>query len=280
MYQLSYSSSQKLNSCERKLFYYKKDYEVDPTIDQDTTALVLGKSFHYVLEKSMHKKPEDIMRLLRECVTTEKLPEESMGLVHAMVLAYLRVRKKTNLECVAVEHKLENENFLGYVDAIMVDPSGGWWISDLKTAAGLNQILPARLSRDTQLNLYAYFKRYIALDLDLDVKKFMGCIYSVTTKSKAKQRGDEEYVDYVKRLLKLVKSYEYRIPESLLSPKDFYRDHMFRQSIAEQILRGEREARPNFGECDKWFRPCEYWHHCHGGTFAEKIVELERIESE
>lgn len=276
---LSYSSANLLRNCERRYYYYKvKEAQPDKDFNPDSSALVIGKAFHHVLEMSKHEKPKKIGNLLEECVQQFNLEETQAPLVHAMVLKYLRLHKTTNLECVACEYQIQDDVVNGFIDVIFKEKdSDNWWICDLKTSARLSNTLLPRLAQDRQLNLYAYFKDQVAKEFNLDPDKFMGCRYRVTTKSSAKIRANENYSDFVMRVADLVKSYDIIIPYSKMTPISIYKEHeeLWKKSLS--LRKGEVPS-ANYGYCDSYFKPCPYWSKCHGECFTDLNDSLEVIQ--
>lgn len=280
--QLSYSSMTLLKGCEQRYVHYKVlDTPVDSDCEVDQLSFIVGTSFHAILEWSEHQKPEKIGADLEKCVKDFNLPEDQVGLVHAMVLKYLRLHRKSNLECVKCEYQISNKSTIGYVDVIFKEKdSGKWWICDLKTAKTFWSTLPAKLPKDRQLNLYGYYYKHIAKDLGLDHHLFQGCRYRVTTKSSAKQRQYESYVEYVKRITdNNIKSYDVIIPKEKLSLQEVFNEHksLHRRSLA---LRKGSEPTRNYGYCDTYFKPCPYFSQCHGDLFSNKSEDLEILKEE
>lgn len=274
--QLSHSSAALLRTCEQRFYFYKTNEPKDSDYEEDASYLTLGSSFHYILEQTKHTKPDKISILLDHCVKELKLREQDVALVHAMVLKYLRLHKKTELECVACEVEIETDSFIGYVDAVMAD-STGWWIVDLKTSSRFSPSILPRLKLDPQLNLYAYHADLLANKLNLDVKNFLGCRYRVTTKSIAKQRKDESYVDFVTRLIDLVSSYDIVVPVEKMKPKQVYQDHTFFRNHGIKIL-SHGQGNKNLEACNNFFKPCPYFSKCHGEEFSKNDCGLEIFE--
>lgn len=274
---LSYSSANLLRNCEQKYHHYKvSKYEKDTDIDRDESHFHIGTSFHYILEISGHKKPENITKDLEYCVQEIGLKEDDIGLVHALVLQYLRLRKLDDFETVACEHKIDDENVVGYIDLVEKRPNGEWCISDLKTAATFYENKIAELARDRQLNLYGSYYKSIAEAYDLDPDKFIGCRYLVASKSKARQQKRENYSEYVMRMVdkKLVRAYAIFIPKELMTLETVKSEHLDLYKRSLELREGEA-PRKNFTYCMSYFRPCEFWSKCHGGNHSEvdsKIV--------
>jgi hypothetical protein len=128
--------------------------------------------------------------------------------------------------------------------------------------------LRARLRRNRQLNLYAYFAKDIASQFNLKFEDFGGCIYSVTTKSSAKKRDNEEEVDFVKRLMAVTRTENFFIDIKDMAPKEIYEDHMglHKRSL---LLRGGELPRKNLDYCFQYFSPCPYFSRCHGSLFTQ-----------
>lgn len=270
---LSYSSANLLRNCEQKYDYYKvKKTEADSDSNRDNSHFDIGTAFHYVNEMSMHKKPEKIGPLLEYCVQEIGLKEESVGLVHAMLIQYWRLREKQDFEAVACEYKIDDKNVIGYVDLIEKRPDGSWTISDLKTAASFYDSKIPELANDRQLNLYGSYYKKIAKEYGLDPDKFLGCRYLVTTKSKAVQQKKESYTQYVMRLVekKSVKSTSVFIPKELMNYEGAKKEHLELYKRSMQIRDGKgAKAKKNYTYCQAFFRPCQYFSQCHNMTFSE-----------
>lgn len=277
---LSYSSASLMRGCEQRYYYYKvAKIDIDPDASKDSAAFNVGKAFHYILEESKHVKPAKMGPLLEDCVKYFNLQENEIGLVHAMVLKYLRLRSKQNMRCVGCEYVIKSDLTVGFVDLIEEDlDTGLWWISDMKTAKTFYPTTVSRLPMDRQLNLYTNYMEQIAEAYGLDPKKFGGCRYKVTTKSSAKQRKNESYNEYVMRLVdSYIKSYDIIVPKEKLNPKSVMAEH---KRLHKRSLKLREGAKPtqNFGYCESYFKPCEYWSNCHGKCFSDMKVDLEVIE--
>lgn len=277
--QLSYSSANLLKNCSQKYFWYKvAGVAKDPDSEDNMEAFNVGKAFHHVLEMNMHTS-ENLVGLLEEAVTTFEVPE-AQAMLHAMLLRYLQVHKKSGLKAIHCELGLQNPEFIGYIDVILADDEGNWWISDLKTARRFAETTLARLKLDVQLNLYTSFADNIAEQLELDVNKFQGCRYRVTTKSSLKQKKTESYKEFVLRCADSIKSYDVIIPIEEMAPAITMYEHEELQKHAVALFKGEVEPKKNFTYCESFFRPCEYWSRCYGKTFTELKNDLQVITSD
>jgi len=270
---LSYSSANLLRNCEQKYVYYKVDkVEKDDDSNVDNSHFNLGTSFHLINEIGLHKKPKNVMALLEKCVQEEGLREEDVGLLHAMLLQYWRLREGDDFETVACEYKIEDDKVIGYVDLIEKRPNGDWVLSDLKTAATFYKTKIPELPRDRQLCLYSSYYKEIAKEYNLDPEKFIGCRYLVTTKSKAKQKKTESYKDFVMRLVesKSVKSHDIFIKKELLDLWGAREEHLELYEKSMKLRRGEKPTR-NYTYCMAYFRPCDYFSQCRGETYSEYL---------
>lgn len=278
---LSYSSANLLRNCEQKYHHYKvtkKDVDSDAGA-RDNSHFAIGTSFHYVNEISMHTKPAKVIELLEKCVQDEGLNEDDVGLVHAMLIQYWRLRSKGEFHAVACEYKIDDKSVVGYVDLIEQTKDGYWTISDLKTAASFYESKIPELPRDRQLNLYGSYAKEIAKAHNLDIDKFLGCRYLVTTKSKAKQQKKESYKEYVMRMVdkKLVRSYAIFIPKELMDYSGAKEEHMKLYKRSIQLRKGTAEPKKNYTYCNSFFRPCEYFSQCHGMTATEYMENKQII---
>ena len=273
---LSHSSANLLLSCEQKYYHHKiARTSADPDYE-DGDALVVGKAFHHVLEVTNHKKPKSIRDHLEKY---EPLPDHYYNLVHAMLIKAYRIQKLIGLEVVACEVELATEQFLGYVDAIMKEKNGNWWIVDFKTAATFNYNTANLLHRDPQMSLYAFYRHLLAEIVGLDPDKFQGTRWRVVTKSKAKQRGDESDADFVKRLVdKSIKAFDIPIPYNMEAVAERGFLHSRLVTRAKKLADGDATPIKNYGNCFAYFKPCKFFSQCHGQTFSEiespDIVEI------
>ena len=276
---LSYSSQSLLTNCQQRYVYYKIDKaEKDKDASsRDQSHFAIGTAFHYILEMGMHKKPENIGELLEHCIQNEGLKEEYAGLVHGMVLQYLRLREGSGWEAVAVEHVIRDDKVIGFIDLVEKREDGSWCISDMKTAASFYPTKIAELPSNVQLNLYAGFAEQIAEDYDLDINKFLGCRYLVTTKSKAVQQAKESYNEYVMRLVnkKHVKSHNIFIPKELMRIEATREEFLANHELSLELRKGATPTK-NYTYCNAFFKGCEYFSKCHGMEYSE-FLETNQI---
>jgi hypothetical protein len=273
---LSYSSGTLLKNCSMKYYHYKvAGVAKDPDSEDNSDAFNIGKAFHWVLEENNHTE-DNLVDLLEKAVKNFNV-EDSMGMLHAMLLRYLKLHKKSGLVVKKCELGLQNDIFEGYIDAIMTEEDGTWWVVDLKTARIAAETTFARLKTDTQLNLYCSFADDIALLLGLDRGKFGGARYRVTTKSVLKKKANESYFDHVMRTAKNIKSYDIIIPVSEMNPEQAYKDHELLHSRSMDLRHDVLKPEKNLSYCDSFFKPCEYWSRCHGDTFTNCKGALQMI---
>lgn len=266
MLPLSYSSSSLLINCEERYAHYKiKKTPIDSDASRDTSAFSLGSAFHKVLEDTMHTRL-DIDKNVTEACREHKVMEKS--LVKAMVEVYLDMHELSGLECVFCEMEIKDQYLIGYIDAVLKDITGKWWITDLKTASRFSTDNANRLPRDTQLNLYAHFAPRVAEALDLDLDKFSGVRYRTTTKAKLKQKKTESTEEYVERLKSGITSYDISIPKENMDVEGTWERHISNFNRAKELFEGATPKR-NLTYCSSYFRPCEYWSQCHGVNFTE-----------
>ena len=275
---LSYSSANLLKNCQNRYYHYKVlGTKPDSDFNPDKSSLVIGTSFHYILEESKHQKPEKIGNMLEHCISAFNLAEEDAPLVHAMVLKYLRLHKKTNLECVACEYQIQDPTVIGFIDVIFKEKdSDTWWIVDLKTAARMSPTLLPKLPQDRQLNLYSYFYRQIATDLGLNPEAFAGCRYRLTTKSTAKMKAKENYEEFVLRLAEAVTSYDIIIPKEKMNLEVAMSEYLDLFDLSMRLRKGQKPT-CNFTYCDSYFSPCPYFSQCHKANFTDLKDALEII---
>jgi hypothetical protein len=281
---ISYSSSNTFQGCQRK-FYYQKVAKVTPDSDRedDGKALRLGKAFHQALELCKHDKKAKSNDIFKKAFNDNLVDNRNeQGLVVAMVNKYLEFHSRTNLKVVGIELEVGDRiNYIGYVDVILADDNGNWWIVDLKTAARLNTSLLSRLSRDPQLNVYAYFAEDIADRLGLDIEKFQGVRYRVTTKATIKMGAREKFPEFVARCYDRIESYDIAVPKDKLIPEKVYKHFMVLLGQMRKLsTKNEEDVPQNYTYCETYFKPCEYWSQCYGKTFTENAELYQILDSD
>jgi len=281
---ISYSSSTTFQGCQRR-FYYQKVVKIDhdPDFEDNAKALRIGKAFHAILEYCEHDqaklKPGHFMKSFEENAVSS--PTEQ-GLIAGMVRKYIGLHRDSKLKVAGIEIQVgDGVNYIGFVDVLLVDENGNWWIVDLKTAARLSASLLSRLSRDPQLNIYAYFMKDIAKELNLDPEKFMGVRYRVTTKATIKCGPKETIQAFSKRCFDRIESYDIGIPKQDLIPEKVHTKFMSMLKDMRALEdKKEDEVSQNFGECEKFFKPCPYWSNCYGKTFTANAEQYEIFDSD
>ena len=271
-FKFSYSASNTYNGCERKYWYEKvANVPVDPDYTDDARALIVGKAFHSALEACRHDKSVFKPDMVHNaCVEHGVVYPSDRGMILAMCYRYMNLHARSGLTVVVCEIRVGNEGVVGYIDAVMIDRNGYWWIVDLKTAAMLNNFLLSRLGNDPQLNLYAYFAPDVAADLRLDLEKFRGVRYRVTTKTRKVPKKQETTDSFMKRIYKEdIESFDIGIPVEELDPEGTYARFMeLRGRVERTWLSKEEDVPQNFGNCESYRRPCPYWSRCYGDTFT------------
>lgn len=266
---LSYSSMSTLLSCEKKYHAYKvAEVPKDPDY-VESDALGLGKSFHQVLEKTLHQDYND--SLILEAMAEHGVDGSDKELLTMMLKKYVEFRKASGIKVVKCELALGTSNFNGYIDAIAIQ-GNRWFILDLKTAARHDESILSRLALDPQLNLYAYF----ASEIDIAVPQvkdleFAGCLYTQVIKSKATTPSGLE---------KGVKVYETFVPIEAMDPQEMWSIFSDVHDRAVELHQGA-VPKKNFASCFNYFSPCQYWSQCYGKTFTDNKtkVQLTTIET-
>lgn len=277
---LSPSSLALYLSCSRK-FYYKKlaNFSPDPDVEEDYEAFEVGKAFHKVLEDCRHELSGVTYDQVLKTVSEFKVEnvQATAPMIFAMLGKYKAAHAKAGLKAVLCEQAIETDTFYGIVDVVLTDAEGGWWIGDMKTAASFSPTLVPTLPRHPQLNLYAYHYEILAAAAKLDPKKFKGCRYRLSTKSKLIQRKTESVAEYIGRLSGAVDAYDFIIPQDIMAPEEIYGLHKGVKDYIDIHKKGLLPTRfpQNFGNCTQYFRPCEFFSRCHGKCNSElKTLEV------
>jgi len=282
---LSYSSQTTLSNCEQKYYYYKvQGLEKDPDFEDSFEAFNYGKAFHYINEKTLHDFPKsksEFEILLVFCQTKFDLDNESKLKLKACLLVYWAMASKSGLKPVenGIEIEASNKDYIGYLDAVMSEDDGSWWIVDLKTAGMLDKGTIAQLGQDMQLNLYSYFVPLLAEKLKLDVTKFKGCRYRVTLKSRAAYGKKDTDETFVKRVMASIKTYDFIVDKSELDPEYFYAEFLENHKLSKKLRDSKKAPKKNFKACFNYFRPCEYWSNCHKKeTYTQALARMRLLD--
>jgi hypothetical protein len=269
----SHSSVGLFKGCQRRYFHYKvAKTKIDSDASNDTRALRIGSCTHKILEDSNHEGSNITKAIMEEAFREEKFPagDQDRIMIMVMVEKYLQLHKKSQLSIIVCEIEIGDDDVIGYVDAVMGQSDGGWWIVDLKTAARLGAQLLSSLHKDPQLNLYSSYAPQIAEKLGLDLDKFMGIRYRVMTKSVLKKKNLETSAAFRLRLLEKIESYDIAIPVEDMDPEATKADTMRTLDQMRGLLRmKESDVPQNFGNCFNYFRPCQWWSHCYKKPFTE-----------
>lgn len=277
---LSPSSLSEFASCNKKFFFRKiAKVEKDKDVDDDVESLNVGKAFHKCLEDTRHVLDGYSLQQCTQVVLDHGLNTHFHApLIFSMLRAYKSSHEKSKLKAVAFEVAIDTPEFYGIVDVVLEDEKG-WWIGDTKTAGSYNPAVLPTFPRHPQLNLYAYHKDQLAETVGLSPEKFLGCRYRMITKSKMQRKENEETAAFIGRLSKTVKSYDFILPVSMLSPEEIYKVHASAREFIEKNKGDERRFTKNYGSCFLFYRPCQFYSQCHGNTYT-KMPDLECIASD
>lgn len=277
---LSYSSFAEFSACSRKWFIRKVlKSPIDPDAPESTEAFDIGKSFHKCLENTKHDlKGYTLGQCQEVCKEFNITDTDDVCLVYAMLGKYKELHARTNLKVLGCEVVVDTPTFYGVVDAVMYEDSVGVWIVDLKTSKSLQGFTLNTVSNHAQLNLYAKHYPEIAKAVGCEDLPFAGYRLRTTTKSTAKNT-EEHLLGYVKKLMRAIKSYDTIVPVELLkNTEEIYKHH---QRVNELTVSASAEDidkfPPNFGNCNAYFKVCEYYSKCHGHTYSDspKVKTLE-----
>jgi len=259
---LSYSSMSTLQSCEQKYAHYKVLNSPKDSDYVESDALGLGKAYHQVLERTLHNDYND--SLIIEAMSDHKVDASDKDLLTIMIKKYVEFRKASGIKVVTCELALATSEYNGFIDYIAVK-GGEWYIGDLKTAGRHDETILSRLPLDPQLNLYAHFSSELDIAVpEISGKRFAGCLYSQTTKSKA---------GTIKGLEAGVKVFEMFVPVESMNPDMIW--SLFNEVHNRALeLHAAEAPRKNLGSCMAYFSPCQYFSQCHGKNFSENKFKI------
>lgn len=268
---MSNSSFSTMKSCEAK-YAHRKIYksEIDSDVETNLRHLNIGSCFHELLELTHHTFEGLSTDEIYGCFEKHGIDSDAdRGMIIAMCKKYAVLHKKSELTCIGCEDEIGDDDVIGFIDAILQDKNGFYYITDLKTAARLDGNLLARLKNDPQLNLYAYYRGIIEEKYGLDPNKFAGVLYRVTRKSTIKMKASDSVESFADRVFDNIDSYSIFIPASELDPVSAYLAVVEAKKKALRFRDEGLEPKKNFSNCFEWYRPCEYFSKCYGYLHSE-----------
>lgn len=259
---LSYSSMKLLQSCEQRYQHYKILGTAQDLDYEESDALGLGKAFHAVLERTLHQDYNEA--LIIEAMTEFNVDPSEKDLLTVMLKKYVEYRKASGIKVLKCEIPIATSVYTGFIDYIAVK-GDKFYIGDLKTTGRHDENILSQLPLDPQLNLYAHFAEdlYIAVPSIKD-KKFGGCLYTQTVKSKASTFAGLE---------KGVKVIEMEVPAESMDPDLIWSLFNEVYDRATELHKGEA-PRKNLSSCFNYYSSCPYFSQCHGKTFTDNKAKV------
>lgn len=284
MIQLSYSAAGLLKQCKRRYYHKVHNTPYDADAKVDTLAFQFGHAFHRGCEITKHftevYQEMDLYQLAAHCCSEffrESSSVEIESSVYAMLRSYRKLQEKTGLTCIACEYKIENEVCLGFIDAILADVSGRWYIVDLKTSGRVLPSLFPRLRRDIQLHLYSHFVPEICKAFGLNESDFGGVRYRVVQKPSIKKNAKETMDQYADRSNTTVWDYGFKpLAENI---EAIWSNHVELQREASAIAASRDKPPCNFSACLDYNSACPFWSQCYSATYSECTEDVTTSET-
>ena len=299
---LSYSSGTTIETCEYKYACHKV-WNLIPDREDDTTALRWGKACHQIMEDTDWVASNFTKELFHKALVEqgfariaesgrliyEETGEQPCYAIYSACQQLFKLFKKQKMTTVKCEHEIKLPYLYGFIDQIIKDSKGHWWIRDLKTSGQIRkEELGARLIRDRQLTLYALPQviQRICDTYHLEADKFQGVRYTVVFKTKAKVKMDakgslEKLSEYAER--NTPNCLDYEIPANQLDVETIYKEHMKKVKQGLEIRTGKREPKRSYGSaCFAFNRPCNYFSRCYGvkaEDVAIKTIEADKARA-
>ena len=277
-YRPSYSSLGTFQKCHMRFYFERTKTSPDYT---DTEALIVGKFAHCLMENSRHLGWDDevIARAHFEKYYKEQGISDTSWYprVYLMYREYIKMHIASGLDVVCCEIAVgDPKDFVGYIDAIMQDTVGRWWICDLKTAGRWDTSLPPRLLRDAQLATYQYYIDQVCEQTGLLPNMFAGCLYRTMVKpaivAKPHEVGPQgnwgSYYDRVVSDKVWTTEVEVMIPDTFVQGEKEQRDAL--TIAARDVLRSGCPSK-NTRVCLDYMRPCPFYSQCYGMSWNEAL---------
>jgi hypothetical protein len=274
---LSNSGANTFNECEFKGFLQYIAKAPKDSDYQDPRYFAFGSAFHHILEWCNHDHKKFNAELVKSALLKESLAWENEGAkIMAMLRSYFAMHLKAPLELVGAEIWFENDLVRGKVDAVFVDPAGGWWISDIKTTGQpLSPTKHVELINDQQMNLYGVFGDLLAQKLGLAPENWAGIRYREIEKPRHKYKLGETFEQFHARVAEKGNppAREIVLTKEQLNWDSVYANFLETVKRARQLQEAYNAGQPvaarqNFQGCKKWGTPCPYWSHCYGSLYS------------
>jgi hypothetical protein len=264
--------------CERKGFYkYIERRDVDDNY-KPSSALKIGRVVDKVLEicRTDYKKMD--MTLLRAIQTQEEATEEHLAKAAACLRTFYANFGCEHREILATQVEISDNDYVGYIDAIIVDhETKKWYMVDFKTATSLDPLIDNSLKNNQQVALYLHHLDAVAFMYDLGLENFGGFIYLEMEKSSQRMRttptktkAPETYEEFSMR----IKEGAYR--ETIIQKEDINPSVLsgFYARI-ERIknIQSINDAPMCQASCMAYHSPCEYYSACYGIQFEKPSKE-------
>jgi hypothetical protein len=269
---LSYSGMTCLQDCERKYVHRYVMKSKQDTDFETPNYFDFGSAFHKILELTSHEAKNfsavNFEGIIKSYESLDYIADG--GRIAALLRNYWLLHGQIPLFVAACELRLDLDKTTAVIDAIAVDKaSGEWWIVDLKTTGMIDATLPARISRDPQLNHYAACAPSIAKLMNLDLRRFAGVRYREGFKCRVEPKDNETFEKYTARVQPNSKIREIVVASQDLKIPEVWESFMLAFETATRLTNEANAGRCNYNSCLKWGRPCEYFSQCYGRTFTE-----------
>lgn len=273
---ISKSQAECLEECPRKFAYRYIEKVPEP---KKSKALAIGSAFHALIEGDNATFDSLTMELERDAYPHGPVLKK-MKLSYDEATHELPQVKKAEVEFL---HESPARVLVkGYVDAVRVEPSGAWFISETKTASSVDKNKHLLLSSDLQVATYVAARAQVALAVMVDPALFQGVIYSITTKPRERLGKKESADEYVARCS--VETHVWKLgpeiverAEKIAYAKYTYADEM--RSYIKSVYQksGNADLVPqNQKSCFNYNSPCPYFERCYGVKPCQQISDAEQ----
>ncbi len=294
----SYSSLQNLDSCQQ-LYLLENIKKVRSR--HRPLYFTIGTAFHEFIgawhmglphEACVKKVDEEFGKIDLSLLNAEQTADFHMdwarviGMASAYVERYASDRDQYQKFLVEKHAEIElipDELYHGYIDVLMQDASGAWWIKETKTVAAstLTEAYWQKVKIDNQTLGYAFLAKKILGEWPV------GVVYDVIKKTQHRKRAQETVQQFCTRIRNVYAGKEadnlFFRREYLLNRTDLKRwlDD-YRQKIARAAeMRRNQHTRwtMNTGHCLKWGNPCGMFAICMGGGEIDPVLYKEKDET-
>jgi hypothetical protein len=272
----SQSAMRVLTDCERKFQHAYVLHTVRDVDYVEPTYFRFGSALHALAERTRHDFAALTPEMVEGACMEYRLDWEKDG---AKLVAMLREYSERHMasvvsqgiEILALELELVTRDWVMYIDAVLRNSLGMWWMADLKSASEFDPVVENKMRHDAQVNLYMAHAHLVAEKLGLDMAKFVGFEYREIMKPKERLKKSETRAELIERMVPPIR---FTLLSSQYEGTNLVVEQMGRQlERARAMFTSSDGITENRSLCHAKGTTCPYYSRCNGGKTYTQLKE-------